>query len=481
MRLRTSFSLFLLFSLSLLSCKKWDDHIAVNDADLTKTLWDVISADGTLSTFAKYMQQTGTDSIAKSSKTFTVWAPTNDALKTLDTSVTNNPAKLKSFVLNHIAYQSYTTRDAAAGVRIQMLSGKWYTFSPTLLSDAALVGKDKYVSNGVLHSISKGIPVLPNLWEFVNGTTAQYAQNAYIAGLNFNDFDPALATVDSISAATGDPVYRPGTGIVVRNRFNTRVADLRAEDKQYTYFVIANPGFALESDSLKKYYATASATSTDSLARWNTVKDLIVEGYYTPAQLNGLVSRFGVVLPVNPADITATIPVSNGVVYVVNKLDVPTANKFPVLVIQGENPSGFSVSKTANYRFRTNPVTGQNYNDLLVTGHATTGFYAFYRLGDVPSIKYNVYALGTNDFQTGTFSQNIVFKYGTGSTAPTLATLAHAVPAAYVSQVLVPAAYNEILIGTVTLTNYGILEMQLTASSSANPIVLDYLRLVPQP
>lgn len=96
-------------------------------------------------------------------------------------------------------------------------------------------------------------------------------------------------------------------------------------------------------------------------------------------------------------------------------------------------------------------------------------------------MKYKVYALGTNDFQTGTFTQNIVVKGGVGSTATTLGTLAHAVPAAYVNQTLVPAAYNELYLGEVTFTGYGTIEIQLTASSSANPLVLDYLRLVPQP
>lgn len=481
MRFRTPFSLFLLFSLSLIGCKKWDDHIAVNDADLTKTLWDVISADATLSTFAKYMQQTGADSIAKSSKTFTVWAPTNDALKTLDTSVTNNAVNLKRFVFNHLAYQSYTTRDVATPVLIQTLSGKWYSASATRFNDATLVSKDKYVANGVLHAIDKAILVLPSLWEFVNSTTAQYAQNAFISSLNFNDFDPSLATVDSISATTGDPIYRPGTGIVVRNRFNSRVADLRAEERQYTYFVLADAAFALEADSLKKYYAVGGTAFTDSLAKWNTVKDLIVEGLYTPAQLTGLVSRFGVALPVNPADIVATRQVSNGIVYVLSKLDIPTANKFPTLVVQGENPAGLSISRTVNFPSRTNPVTGVPYNEVLITGHATTGFYAFYRLSEVPVMKYKVYALGTNDFQTGTFTQNIVVKGGVGSTATTLGTLAHAVPAAYVNQTLVPAAYNELYLGEVTFTGYGTIEIQLTASSSANPLVLDYLRLVPQP
>ena len=77
--------------------------------------------------------------------------------------------------------------------------------------------------------------------------------------------------------------------------------DLSREDKQYTYFVIQNANFTVESDSLKKYYATTSTTSTDTLAKWNTVKDFAVEGVYTANQLNGLVSKFGTPIPISAA------------------------------------------------------------------------------------------------------------------------------------------------------------------------------------
>lgn len=484
MRLRTPFSLFLFFSLSFLGCKKWDDHIAPDSLNLTQNLWQVLSANASLSTFAGYARQSGVDSLLQSSKTFTVWAPTNDALKTLDPAIVADAAKLKSFVLNHIANGSYFTRDVQTAARVPVLNGKYQNITALQFDEAILLSKDNVAANGVVHTLDRSIAVLPSLWDFVNTANTPYAQNAYIAGLNFNDFDSTTAIVDSISAGTGTPVYRPGTGIVVRNKFNTRVYDLKNEAKQYTYFVIANGGFALESDSLKKYYATASATVTDSLAKWNVVKDLTIEGLYQPTAIFGLQSKFGVPLPVVASDIVEIKKFSNGLVYVLNKLDVPTAAKFPTLVVQGENPTGFSVVKTANtnYRIRVNPATGQQFIDLLVSGHGVTGYYSFYSLSEVPSIKYKVYALGVNDFQTTTFSQSIVGKYKIATnTYTTLATLPHAVPYAFMSNGAYNlAAYAEVYVGDVTMTSFGTLEIQLT-SSGTNPILLDYLRLVPQP
>ncbi len=278
----------LLFIVSLTACKKWDDHTAINNQDLTKDLYTLIANNPNLSKFGEFVTKTGLDTLLKSSKTYTIWAPSNEALATLDPSLPSDVARLRAFILNHISNQLYFTKDASSSsLRIEMLSGKYNNFLGNKFDEATITTADKYVKNGVLHIVDKNIIALDNLWNYVNATTAQYTQNAFIAGLNYNDFDPALAIIDSISSSTGLPIYRPGTGLVPRNRFNAQVYDLKNESKQYTYFVIQNAGFTLESDSLKPYFATPNPLSTDSLAKWNTVKDLIVEGIYPASALSG--------------------------------------------------------------------------------------------------------------------------------------------------------------------------------------------------
>ncbi len=358
--------------------------------------------------------------------------------------------RLRNFILNHISNQLYFTKDASTSLRIAMLSGKYNNFLGNKFGDATITSADKYVKNGVLHIIDKNILALDNLWDYVNATTAQYNQNAFMAGLNYNDFDPALAIIDSISSSTGLPIYRPGTGLVAKNRFNTQVYDLKRESKEYTYLVIQDAGFNSQSGALKPYYATASTVSTDSLAKWNIVKDLMVEGIYSTAALPGLISKFGVSVPVNSSFIVETKKVSNGVVYVLSNLTVPIANKFKEIIIQGENPSGFLIDRTANtnYRVRLNPVTGKSFTDIFVTGHGVTTFYSYYRLNEIPSIKYKVYAFGVNDFQTGALTQNIIPKYRSSTAVyTTLATLPHVVPL-YTAV----GAYDEKLLGEFTLT-----------------------------
>src|SRR5688572_7616188 len=118
MRLRNKLFILLVFVFGFSACKKWDDHVKVNDQDLTKNLLQAISENPALSKFKEYVVLTGVDTLLQSSKTFTVWAPSNDALQSLDPSIVSDKSLLKAFVLNHISNQSYFTRNAQQVIRV---------------------------------------------------------------------------------------------------------------------------------------------------------------------------------------------------------------------------------------------------------------------------------------------------------------------------------------------------------------------------
>ena len=494
--------LALIFLTAITSCKKWQDHTAITNQDLTKDLYTTIKEEPTLSRFAELITLAKLDSLLRSSKSFTVWAPSNNALNGLDPAIVADTSKLRRFVMNHISYQLYFTRDAQTSKRIGMLNGKYNNFLNNKFEDATITTADRYVRNGVLHIIDKYIAVLPNLWEYINSTSTQYTQNNFIVALNYPSFDPSLAIVDSISSSTGQPVYHPGSGIVIKNNFNEKVFDTRKEAAQYTYFIIENPGFTLKDDSLKPYFKSTSVSITDSLDKWNIVKDVLLDVLYpTVASLPPvLTSKFGTPIPIDPTSITGSTKVSNGMVYVLSLSGVTTASKFRQLVIQGENPSGFQSDKTSNtnYRIRYNPVSGQNYADILVSGHGVTGYYSFYRLNEMPSMKYNVYAFAVNDFQSTNMVQSINPVYFTAPATYTVLPCVSTQLPANTSQLsyAVPlksaaGAYNEVFLGSFTSNLYGVLDLRLTSGSTANPpvlgnsgtgpIVLDYLRIVPIP
>ena len=493
MHLKTLFS-WVFFALCVVSCNKWDDHTRVGNQDLTKTLAVEISQHANLSRFYGYLQKTGLDKELASSRTYTVWAPVNDALQSLDPAMVADSARLRQFIANHISYESYFTTTAQPGVRVPMLNGKRVVFAGKKFDDATVAEADKSVGNGVLQVIDKAAPVYPNAWELVNNTKAVFQQNAFVLSLTRKVFDATNAIIDSISAQTGQPVYRPGTDSVLRNSFSTAVYDLQSEEKQYTYFVLADAAFNTETAKLNAYFKTSTADSTKTLAQYAVAKDLLVEGEYSLAQLPAvLVSKFGVKIPVDKSKIVETRRLSNGVAYVISALSFDVKDKVPAVVVQGESYRSFfdvagnAVAPRQNnvsaifIRSRMNPVSGFPFTDVFVYNHGISALGVQYQVPNLPSVKYKVYWVAVNDTLIVDRANAVVPAVFTQRLA--MGSLgANFLPNA-TGQSVNPLSYTETYIGDWVQSSYGLLNMYLTAAASAaaatNKLNLDYIRLVP--
>ena len=475
--MHTRFIYIIFFMLTLTACKKWDDHTRLTDPGLKQNLFQLISSNPELSRFTEYLVKTGLDKEISSSKIYTVWAPVNSALQSLDPAIIADNAKLTQYLSNHISRQSWYAALAGSGSRIQMLNGKMINVTPVVFDEALITSGDQKASNGVLHILNKAIAPLPNLWDFLNSSASQFKQNRFIQSQVYKTQDLTNAVVDSINAATGQPVYKPGTDSVVRNRFNDQVFDLRNEEKQYTYFILADTAFERQLDSLKAYFKTGSADSTWNLAAWNFTKDAIVEGVYSINQLpDTLISKFGVKIPIHRNAIVETHRVSNGIVYVVNRLEFRKEEKLPAIVVQGESPTSFMPNfdrrSVTFFRVRRNPVTNTTFADIQMTNIGVASYYIRYRVQGVPSAKYKVYWVAVNDLSAA-FSQRLAMGTPTSTTFPYVSLTANDVN-----------NYSERLLGEYTVNNYGVLDMYLTSANNtnttvANSLVLDYIKLVP--
>lgn len=484
------------FAFCLAGCKKWDDHAKLANQDLSKNLLEEISQNANLSKFYEYLKKSGLDKELASSKTYTVFAPTNAALQTLDPAIASDSVKLRAFIGNHISLQSYFTRNAAQPIRVPMLNGKRVSFFNNKFDDATLTEKDKYVSNGVLHVIDKAVPVYLNAWELLDNTKNNFQQSAFILSLTRNVFDPTNAVIDSINSQTGQPIYHPGTDSVLRNSFNTGVFDLQDESKQYTFFILNDASFNLELAKMNPYFKTTSADSTKNLAGMAVVKDLIVEGLYSINQLPPvLTSQSGVKIPIDKSKIVETRKLSNGVAYVINGISFDVKEKIPSVVVQGENYLGFfdaagtSVTPRQNnvsaifIRSRVNPNNGQPFTDMFAYNHGISQLNAQYRVSNLPSVKYKVYWVAVNDtliydrtnrVDPLTFNQRLAMGTRGANFLPTT-------PAA--GMAVTPNNYNEVYLGDYIQSSYGTLDMFLTAANSTsntqNRLNLDYIKLVP--
>jgi hypothetical protein len=158
-----------------------------------------------------------------------------------------------------------------------------------------------------------------------------------------------------------------------------------------------------------------------------------------------------------------------------SKLSVRPKDKFQQYIIQGESYNFASADRSGNtwFRDKINPLTGQQFRDVIVYQHGLALFNLGYRLTNVPALKYRAYWVALNDNingVTGTFRQ----KLGIGDPASS------ALPYITVS----PNDYKEIFIGEFTMANFSpVLNVYLTAdnttNNSTNLLTLDYVRLEP--
>lgn len=444
-----AFMVLVLCGLCFSGCEKWEDHNALTDSRVGKDLLQQIRENPDLSKFAELLSKTGYDKEIASSKTYTVFAPVNAALATLDPAIEADDAKLRLFVGNHITNQLQTT-SATGQVRIQMLNGKYLNLQGTMVEDATITGKDLYAKNGYLHITDKMLPALSNAWEFLQTAPQVPAkQKAFLASLT-----------DSTGA----------------NSFLRKVQDLSDEKKQYTFFVLTDTAWDAEVTKYMPYFVTGTVDSTTTEASRAVVNDFAVEGVYQPATIpDTILSKFNTKLGIDKSAIVETIKVSNGIVYVMSKLDVQPKDKFQQYIIQGEDYDFSRLDRRGNTYFRDKYDTTHQkaFKDVLVFGHGIAQFYLGYRLTNVPSMKYKAYWVAVHDnvnSYTGTFTQLLGIGTSTANLLP------------YVT--VSPNNYNEVYLGEFTISTFRpVLNVYLTAAnnttSNTNMITADYIRLEP--
>lgn len=455
-------------------CKKAiDEQTAITDPSLQKNLMQLISEKADLSTFAGYLKQTGYDVLIASSRTYTVFAPGNAELATLDAAIKNDAAKLKQFIGNHIATQVYSAKDFTTATRIGMINGKYLTMKGTSIGNSVITATDQYAANGLLQQVDKMLPALENCWDFVAGTQSPAKQKAFMMSLFRNVFDTTNAIVIGINPTTGDPIYQAGTDSIYTNLFWNKVHDLRNEKKQFTLFMMEDAAWDADQVRFAPYYVTNTTDSNKLVTGWNVLRDLAVDTLYEPGSIpDTITSKFGARVPVERSAIVRTVRTSNGIIYIMNRVNVQPASKFKTIMIEGESYNGTSHDRRSNtyFRDRYNPVTGQDFRDVNVFNHGVALFNIRYQVAEVPSIKYKAYWVAVNDFQTATFNQRL---------APGLST---ATTFAYTP--VVNGNYNEVYIGEFTMSKYEPLyNIYLVAANSTtaavNPLVCDYIKLVP--
>lgn len=460
--------------------KKWEEHNEITDPAIANNLYQVISKNSSLTKFSELLVKSGYDKIIATSKTYTVWAPSDAALATLDAAIVNDTAKLRAFVGNHISNLAFAT--GGADQRIPMLNGKYNLFAGNTFDSANISTANLYAANGVYHVIDKFIPRTDNSWEFLNKSTAYPLFVSAVTSLNYIFFDSTKATQIGANPTTGAPIWDSTNAKFERNSFLDKVQNIANEANEYTLFVLNDNAFTTEYNKLSLWFKTATnnADSTKNLASYHLIKDLAVKGAYSAAQLpDTLLSTFGVKIPINKTKIVASYKTSNGYVHVMSEVNFTLTDKFPPIIIEGETPTSFATTdRGANtfYRMRVNPNTGATFKDILMQNYGFANYFIRYRLQAIPSMRYNAVWVAVNDVQTTPlWAQRLAIDSSNNPSMP-----------ATFTKTIAFRDYSEVPLGQFNIATYrrtfDMFVLGPTTSSTVsgiNSITLDYIKLIP--
>ena len=304
-----AFSLTLMFSLTLTSCK--DDHFDVNsDVRERQTVWEVINTTPELSEFAYFLSHTYYSKSESSStpatyadllsddQTFTVWAPANG---TFDFDLYKNTLDLlgnvnyveKELIRNNIA--RYRFMLSGAGSReIDLLNDKTATFdcANRTMGGNSVTTPNISCSNGVIHITNGSVPYKQNLMEFIEKSENLDSLRFFLKSYEELRFDEYASTQGP--TVNGNITWVDSVTHKTNNYLNSIGAYLTSEDSLYAMILPSDTAWRSIINKTKTYYNflptyTQTIVTVDKDGNERSEQ---VTTTYTPLELDSMLNLY---------------------------------------------------------------------------------------------------------------------------------------------------------------------------------------------
>jgi Secreted and surface protein containing fasciclin-like repeats len=346
--LKSIFSVITLLVVALTSCTDaWDSHYAqVNSRKSSLNLYQYMQSQPNLSRFTAMLKVVGYDSILSKPQTYTVWAPDNSALQSVNM---NDTATITEIVKNHVNRFSTPTSNVDSK-QVYMISKKFielkrvgsnFTFGGIpLIADSSNVA----TANGILHCINGYVPYMTNIWEFIGKTPGLDSLKAYLYSQSLFKFDP-IASVEIGTNANGLSVY--DSVITFSNPVLDKIGRIYLEDSTYTALLPTNTAWTKLYNQIKSYYKTLPADGGTAKQRLNTqmamVNSLIFKNSIAdPFSIDSLISTTGNIFK-KPGYLFAgatKYALSNGLAYTTDSIRIKASDSYQQSIkVEAENSS----------------------------------------------------------------------------------------------------------------------------------------------
>lgn len=235
----------------------WDDHYGIDNSNTaTMSVMQTLEANTDYSEFCKVIKEQHLDTLLNSDQSFTVWAPTNNAMA----AFVSDGNDVEHFLQNHINRYVYSAADLTdtINVRIKMLNGKFQNFAKggegLTFSDIALTGNDYAATNGLIHTLSKVAPFYLNIYESIKENVGKTdSLSHYLQNFDEYTFDKSNSTATGKNEL-GQLVY--DSVFVYSNPWMKKYGDLYKEDSIYTVIVPDNECWKAAYAETSKYFRT---------------------------------------------------------------------------------------------------------------------------------------------------------------------------------------------------------------------------------
>ncbi|MDR1810839.1 MAG: fasciclin domain-containing protein [Prevotella sp.] len=321
----------------LASCSDKDEHYDVSSEVSGRiSLWEMISQQPEISTFASLLQRYSYDKILSGKEVYTVWAPQNDALADIDPE---DSLAVTRMIITHIARASHpATGSISASPEVYMLNAKKLQFLRTgddsyTLDGVPLQSKNRAAKNGVLHTLDGRVSFFPNIWQTMEEADFESIRN-YLYAFSKREFVPGSSTqidYNEDGMIVYDSIFDIRNEMWSVARGAKGIGWLNNEDSIYTMILPTNQAWQ---ETYERYYPLFKPdpyyTNPDSIQHLNTqysiVQDLVFRGAITSPSSYGvndsIVSTRGAVIK-NPSRIfegSVQRRTSNGWVYATSQL-----------------------------------------------------------------------------------------------------------------------------------------------------------------
>ncbi|MGN1255385.1 MAG: fasciclin domain-containing protein [Prevotella sp.] len=296
----------------------WDDHYDGKGGTATANLMEVLQNDGNYSEFCKWIKAEGMDTLLSTPQSFTVWAPTNEAMSAFQ----NDGEIADHFLRNHICRYIYNEADLndTTDIRVKMLNGKFQDFSRSgsgyTFAGVELAGNTLEATNGIIHPLKAVAPFYLNLYEFLaDKNSATSKLYAYVAGFGEREFNRSASTAvgkNKLGQLVYDSVF------VYKNSWMSHFGDINKEDSTYTMIVPTDGAWAKGETVVKPLFRTfgtllsssvnvSTSVPTRKYATDDALADSLTDAYMKENMAANLVFR-GKINPLSaPGDsLTAT-------------------------------------------------------------------------------------------------------------------------------------------------------------------------------